>query len=89
MIGDKQEIIDKPAGLFLCNYTIEIAGLAALQCRHSEMEVLIMFIGYVLLVVAVTLIIGMYAVLVVASYRLIQKVCMRVLETIDRMDQES
>ena len=48
-----------------------------------------MFIGYVLLVVAVALIIGMYAVLVVASYRLIQKVCLRVLETIDRMDQES
>lgn len=48
-----------------------------------------MFIGYVLLVVAVALIVSMYAVLIMASYKLIQRVCMNALETIDRMDQES
>ena len=48
-----------------------------------------MFIGNVLLVVAVALIVSMYAVLIMASYKLIQKVCMKALETIDRMDKES
>ena len=48
-----------------------------------------MFIGYVLLVVAVALIVSMYAVLIMDSYKLIQRVCMNALETIDRMDQES
>ena len=48
-----------------------------------------MLFSNVLLVVAVALIVSMYVVLVVASYKLIQRVCMKALETIDRMDQES
>lgn len=48
-----------------------------------------MFIGDVLLVVAVAVVISMYAVLVIASYKLIQKVCTRALESIDRISEES
>lgn len=47
-----------------------------------------MLFSNVLLVVAVALIVSMYAVLIMASYKLIQKVCMKALETIDRMDKE-
>ena len=48
-----------------------------------------MFISNVLFVVAVSLIVIMNALLVVGAYKLIGKVCMRALETIDRMDEES
>ena len=48
-----------------------------------------MFIGDVLLVVAVAVIISMYAVMVIASSKLIQKVGTRALASIDRINEES
>ena len=47
-----------------------------------------MFMNNVLFVVAVALIVSMNAVLITASYKLIQKVCMKALETIDRISEE-
>lgn len=47
-----------------------------------------MFIGNVLFVVAVTVIVIMNALLVVGAYKLISKVCMKALETIDNIDKE-